>query len=114
MHDIRPNLERTARDVCARGNVAQAELSAHGDASQSEREMWREASEALLGIGSAGRSIRHNADAVPLRVLATHEVEHVAEKPSHRRAQHMQNIEAAGGRFRAARRPGRYLVFTLR
>jgi len=47
-------------------------------------------------------------------VLAAHEVEHVAEKPSHRRAQHMQNIEAAGGRCRAGRLRGRHLVFTLR
>jgi hypothetical protein len=72
--------------------------------------------EILVSLGAAGRSIRHDPNAVSARALAAYQVEHVAEKSANGGTQYMQDVEAAGrwsiGR-QASRDAGRSAVFTL-
>jgi hypothetical protein len=66
-------------------DVAQAELSAHGDPTDAERELGRQFSELGLGAGSSGRSVGDQTHSMSARNLTPREVQHVAEKPADRR-----------------------------
>jgi len=95
VNDVGPDPGGPSRNVHAGRDVVQAELPAHADPAETERQFRRQFRESGLGLCPAGRGIRDEAHAMSARDLAAREVEHMAEQPADRRPQDMQDIEAA-------------------
>jgi hypothetical protein len=93
--DIGPDIGRPSRNMHAGRDVAQPELPAHGDPAETERQLGRQFRKGGLRSCPSGRGVRDEPHAMAARDLAARKVEHMAEEPADRRAQDMQDIEAA-------------------
>ena len=117
--DVEVELERPLRDGAQGGDVAQAELAAHGHPQKTKSQVRRQPFEAILGESVGGGRIAHDADPVAAPGLLQAQVADMAEEPAHRRAQAMQDakplprrslgdgtLRASARRRRACRRAG--------
>ena len=91
-------------DMRGRPHVAEPDLPAHRDTREAEREVGRQFREHRFGARAAGRRIGDQPDAVSARGLSAREIDHVAEQAADRGAQHVQNLQASGGRSAVMRK----------
>ena len=92
---IRVRIMCALRHMAPCGHVAPADMAAHRDAAQAQREVRGERRERRIGAFAAGRGIGHDTDRVPARGLRARQVEDVPEQPADRRPQDVQDLEGA-------------------
>jgi hypothetical protein len=98
MDYVRGKLLRSALHVQQRFDVAAAELAAHRHAADAYCKVGRELGELAFRLFAARRGVGNKPNPMSARRLTAREVDDVAEQPSDRSAQHVQDVELFGHR----------------
>jgi hypothetical protein len=93
VHNVSVRLPDALHHVREYAYVIGADMTTHRHPSEPERERGRKLAQHRLGARAAGVRIRDQADSVAARDLFSGQIEHVAEEPTDRCAEHMEDIQ---------------------
>ena len=98
VHHVRACSGNSPHDVAEYGRVARAEVPAHRNPRQAQRKRGLKFPECLRGTGATGIAVCNQPDAMAASDLFAGEIQDVAIKASHRRPEHVQNIQRGNRR----------------